>query len=135
STDTCKSTCNTFSLAEIGHPHALDNLLEAASSDFALSVRRAATKGLGSLQWSKLPPEEQQAAQEKVLQVLLQVSVDVEWVVRYAAIVGLQGLAQQQPAFIGQIGEHLQQRQSVESELAVQARVVLALQQLEQTVA
>ncbi|NEO27753.1 MAG: HEAT repeat domain-containing protein, partial [Kamptonema sp. SIO4C4] len=41
-------------LAEIGHPHALDNLLEAASSDFALSVRRAATKGLGSLQWSKL---------------------------------------------------------------------------------
>lgn len=77
-------------LATIADPRALDVLLNAAETDFAPSVRRAAAKGLGHLHWQRLPLAERQVAQEKALKTLLLIAQDPEWAIRYAAIVGLQ---------------------------------------------
>ncbi len=125
----------TRALAGIGDPQGLDLLLEAAISDFSLSVRRAAAKGLGSMRWSKLPETQVIGVQTQVLTALLLVSEDPEWVVRYAAVVGLQSLAlavrEEQPHFLGQILDRLQQlANSNHEELAVRARVQFALQEL-----
>jgi phycocyanobilin lyase subunit beta len=79
--------------AGIGDPLALDLLVKAAISDFSQSVRRSAAKGLGNILWSKLDPKVRSSAQQEVLKTLLLASGDGEWVVRYAAIVGLQFLA------------------------------------------
>ena len=122
-------------LSQIGNPSALNSLLEAASSDFALSVRRAAAKGLGHLHWEKLPTEEIPSAQEKVLDTLMQIAAnDDEWVVRYAAIVGLQSLAgaiqQTFPEGYTKIVTQLETVVKEDAELAVQARAQLALKQL-----
>lgn len=119
--------------AGIGDPRALNLLLEAASSDFSLSVRRAAAKGLGSIRWSKLPPKQAQAVQKEVLETLLLVSQDGEWVVRYAAVVGLESLAavlaETQPDLAGKIEERLQQMMATDAGLAVRVRAQLVLQQ------
>ena len=80
-------------LAGIGDPQALDLLLDAAANDFALSVRRAAARGLGTLHWEELPPASIVPTQAKVTEVLVTVSQDHEWIVRYAAITGLEELA------------------------------------------
>ena len=72
----------TRACAGIGDPRALVLLQEAALTDFALSVRRAAAKGLGFLRWQSLPQEEQKAVQEAIYDTLLQVCEDPEWVVR-----------------------------------------------------
>ena len=81
-------------LAGIGDPRGRDLILETAAEDFSLSVRRAAARGLGKIQWEKLSEQERQAGQIKARETLLHVaSEDVEWVVRYAAVVGLEGLA------------------------------------------
>ncbi|MFW6296525.1 MAG: HEAT repeat domain-containing protein [Halothece sp.] len=121
-------------LSKIGDPQALDTLLEAAASDFALSVRRAAAKGLGSIQWDLLPDAEVQEAQQKTLKTLLQVSNDPEWVVRYAAIVGLQGLGeiidQSQSGWMEQISAQLQKIQDNDEEITLRARAQLAQGQL-----
>lgn len=79
--------------AGIGDPRALDLLLRAAAGDFSQSVRRAAARGLGSINWRQLEPERAALAQQQVLETLLLASQDGEWVVRYAAVVGLQNLA------------------------------------------
>ncbi|RMF24359.1 MAG: HEAT repeat domain-containing protein [Cyanobacteria bacterium J083] len=79
-------------LAGIGDPMALDLLLRAVNGDFSQSVRRAAARGLGNILWHKLPPQEVLSKQQIVLEALLLATEDGEWVVRYAAIVGLQGL-------------------------------------------
>lgn len=81
-------------LAAIADPRALAVLLEAAATDFAPSVRRAATKGLGHLRWERLLVAQQSQAQAQALQVLLQVSEDTDWTIRYAAVVGLQALGE-----------------------------------------
>lgn len=121
--------------AGIGDPSALDLLLEAASSDFSMSVRRAAAKGLGSILWFKLPDDEVASAQLQVLKTLLLVSQDQEWVVRYGAVVGLQSLAsalgKTQANLREQILERLGEMAENDSELAVSARVKLALQKLQ----
>jgi len=78
--------------AGVGDPRALELLLKAASSDFALSVRRAAAKGLGSLHWENLNPQETPQAQQRVLDTLLFTVNDQEWVVRYASVVSLGSL-------------------------------------------
>jgi phycocyanobilin lyase subunit beta len=80
-------------LAGIGDPQALDLLLDAAKNDFALSVRRAAARGLGTLYWDELPAEAVAPTQARVIETLIAVSQDYEWIVRYAAITGLQELA------------------------------------------
>jgi len=121
-------------LAGIGDPRALNTLLDAATNDFAFSVRRAAAKGLGTIQWHKLPLDEVYHAQVQSLEALLVVSQDPEWVVRYAAVVGLQALGMatsvSQAAFLTQICSQLQQMGQQDGSVAVRARVQMALSQL-----
>lgn len=118
--------------AGIGDPSALDLLLKAAVADFSQSVRRAAAKGLGSIIWSKLPTEEVIPAQQKVLKALLLATEDGEWVVRYAAVVGLESLAQtlatNQPELLSDIAIKFQELIDNESETVVRARIEYALQ-------
>lgn len=111
-------------LSRIANPEALDILLDAATNDFSLSVRRAAAKGLGELRWEKLSPEAREEAQRKVLETLMTVAKDEEWIVRYAAIVGLEALAK--TVFATEIQEYLQQREQAESDLTARSRIRLA---------
>ncbi|MEL6496431.1 MAG: HEAT repeat domain-containing protein [Cyanobacteria bacterium J06623_7] len=117
--------------AGIGDPAALDLLLEAATTDFSQSVRRAAAKGLGSIIWSKLPLEEVAIAQQKVLEALLIATEDGEWVVRYGAIVGLEALSKTlavtQPELLSKIGDRLQVMLENEPEAAIRARIGYAM--------
>jgi len=117
--------------AGIGDPAALDLLLEAAVSDFSQSVRRAAAKGLGSILWSKLPEVERLSAQEKVLDALLLATEDGEWVVRYAAIVGLESLANilahSQPKLLSKIAAKFSALIDSEPEAAIRARIKYAM--------
>ncbi|MGB3201777.1 MAG: HEAT repeat domain-containing protein [Nodosilinea sp.] len=80
-------------LALIGDPRALPVLLETAKGDFALSVRRAAARGLGTIHWAMVPTDHAATSQSTVLDVLINATADPEWVVRYAAVAGLQTLA------------------------------------------
>ncbi|MEL6440379.1 MAG: HEAT repeat domain-containing protein [Cyanobacteria bacterium J06621_8] len=122
--------------AGIGDPAALDLLLRAAISDFSQSVRRAAAKGLGSILWNKLPAEEVPATQQKVLDTLLLATEDGEWVVRYAAIVGLEALADTlatvQPELLSKITNRFQELIANEPEAAIRARVEYATGQIGQ---
>ena len=120
--------------AGIGDPVALDLLLHAAVTDFSQSVRRAAARGLGIIRWSKLPPQEILPKQEKALEALLITTRDVEWVVRYAAVVGLQSLGEtvgeQQPQFLTTIKSRFQEMKVSESEAAIRARIQLGLSRI-----
>jgi phycocyanobilin lyase beta subunit len=124
-------------LAAIADPQALEKLLSAAETDFAPSVRRAAAKGLGNLQWAKLPLEQRQSAQARSLKTLLLLSHDPEWAIRYAAVVGLQGLATaelvSQPDLVSQILDRFNQMATTDTDLAIRARVQMAQQQLNAT--
>lgn len=80
-------------LAAIADPRALDVLIDTTLTDFAPSVRRAAAKGLGNLQWHKLDIVASQIAINRALETLLCICEDTDWSIRYAAIVGLQALA------------------------------------------
>lgn len=118
--------------AGIGDPAALDLLLKAAVTDFSQSVRRAAAKGLGSILWSKLPTDEIAPAQQKVLDTLLLATEDGEWVVRYAAIVGLEALSstltQSQPELLSKITARWQQLIDSDCEVAIRARIKYVMQ-------
>ncbi|HYW22491.1 MAG TPA: HEAT repeat domain-containing protein [Nodularia sp. (in: cyanobacteria)] len=113
-------------LAAIADPRAMDVLITAAATDFAPSVRRAAAKGLGNLHWHKLESADKETALKKALETLLFISQDSEWSIRYAAVVGLQALAQitdlQQP-----IQTRLDQMLATDEEKAIRARVQLAI--------
>jgi phycocyanobilin lyase beta subunit len=80
-------------LAGIGDVRGLELLVDALGSDVAASVRRAAARGLGSLQLAQLPAAERSAIAERCLGALEAATGDGEWVVRYAVAVGLEGLA------------------------------------------
>jgi phycocyanobilin lyase subunit beta len=112
-------------LAAIADPRALDLLISAAATDFAPSVRRAAAKGLGNLRWHQLDFPASHTAPTRALETLIFISQDSEWSIRYAAVVGLQALAQnsdlQQPIFA-----RLQEMLTTDTEKAVRARVQLA---------
>lgn len=120
--------------AGIGDPRTLELLLHAASNDFSQSVRRAAARGLGIIRWSKMPLEEVRAAQEKVLETLLLVSQDGEWIVRYASVVGLQELALSvaatKPQFKERIFTQLQKMRASDLEVVVRARVQMAVSKI-----
>jgi len=122
-------------LAEIADPRALETLITAAETDFAMSVRRAAAKGLGHLHWSQMPAQQVISAQERVLNTLLLTSQDPEWVVRYASVVGLQGLATavaaSQRDFLSRIHAHYEQIVNTDPVLAVRSRIRLAGEQLQ----
>ena len=117
--------------AGVGDPAALDLLLNATIADFSQSVRRAAAKGLGSILWSKLSPTEVFPAQEKVLDTLLLATQDGEWVVRYAAVVGLKSLAstlaESQPQLVDKITKRFQELLNTEPETAICARIKYAI--------
>ena len=81
-------------LSGIGDPRSLSLLLDTAQNDFALSVRRAAARGLGTIKWDQMAAADVPAAQAEVLQVLLGICRDPEWVVRYSAIAGVERLLQ-----------------------------------------
>ncbi len=114
-------------LAAIAHPDALELLLEAAETDFAPSVRRAAAKGLGCLQWHKLDDSEQATATRKALSTLLSITQDADWAIRYAAVVGLQELAKI-PRLHSEIEDKFSQMRADDRAIAVRARVALASQ-------
>ena len=82
-------------LSGIGDPRALLLLLDTAQNDFALSVRRAAARGLGTIRWELMDESEVPAAQAAVLDVLLGTLGDPEWVVRYSGISGVERLMMQ----------------------------------------
>ncbi|NEO83441.1 MAG: HEAT repeat domain-containing protein [Spirulina sp. SIO3F2] len=117
-------------LAGIGDPRALPNLLDAALNDFALSVRRVATKGLGNLQWDWLDTVEWPTAQEQVLQALTQAGKDEEWVVRYAAVVALENFGSQIETNREAVLASLQTCLATEVESVVCARIHKALKTL-----
>jgi len=119
-------------LALIGDPRALPVLLDTALGDFALSVRRAAAKGIGTINWSQLPEEQVAQAQAQVMEVLQQTTTDPEWVVRYAAVAGLHALALKavDSSSGAVISQHLQQVISRDQTLTVQARAQMALDAL-----
>jgi phycocyanobilin lyase subunit beta len=122
-------------LAGIGDARSLDLLLDAAKNDFALSVRRAAARGLGTINWTDVPVESIAPAQARVIEVLLAVSQDNEWVVRYAAITGLQELAIastiSSPDLTRQILIHFDRLVENEDNLAVIARIWLAQKEIQ----
>lgn len=121
-------------LAGIGDPRGLDILLTAAETDFSLSVRRAAARGLGCIRWFNMEPNLVQKNQEKVFKVLLMVSEDPEWIVRYAAVFGLQFLgfsaSEFQPDLRPQIIAKLDKIARFDTELAVRARAAMAIKEL-----
>ena len=121
-------------LAGIGDPRGLDTLLDAAKNDFALSVRRAAARGLGTVKWEEMASEKLVSAQESVLEALLIVCQDPEWVVRYAAVTGLENLAkavtETETDFRSKIIVQLEEMAGKDEEIAVCSRVGLARERL-----
>ena len=119
-------------LAGIGDPRGLVTLLGAATADFSLSVRRAAAKGLGTMKWHWFPADLLEIAQEEALEALVFVAEqDDEWIVRYAAIAGLESLAgaiANYPAWQETIQSYFQQLADRDSSWAVRARAVQAQQ-------
>ncbi|MGB3300557.1 MAG: HEAT repeat domain-containing protein [Phormidesmis sp.] len=123
-------------LAGIGDPRGLGLILATAAEDFSLSVRRAAARGLGAIQWEKLSVDERQQGQIRARDTLLKIAVeDPEWVVRYAAVVGLQGVAIAALAdgwvdLVGPIVAGLGDRAAQDDAIAVQSRAQWAVAQL-----
>jgi phycocyanobilin lyase subunit beta len=122
-------------LAGIGDPRGLVTLLGAATADFALSVRRAAAKGLGSMKWHWFPHDLLEIAQEEALEALLFVAQqDEEWVVRYSAVAGLQNLVgaiEHYPDWQTQIQTALEIIMAQDPVWAVRARACQAQQQIQ----
>lgn len=123
-------------LAGIGDPRGLVTLLGSATADFALSVRRAAARGLGMMKWHWFPENLLEIAQEEALEALLFVAQqDDEWVVRYSAVMGLQRLAvavaTNHPDWRSQIQAQLERMVSEDESWAVRARALLAQQNLQ----
>ena len=113
-------------------------MLGVATADFAMSVRRAAVKGLGMMKWHWFPDELREMAQEEALDALLFVAEqDEEWVVRYAAVVGLQSLgiitANTKPEWRSLIQTQFNIMSCNDEVLAVRGRVWLAQQNLQQS--
>ena len=121
-------------LSSIGDPRGLKVLLEAAGSDFALSVRRAAARGLGVIRWREMNPQDVVPAHTEAMYTLIQATADPDWIVRYAAIVGLQGLAvemkTQQVEGFEKILHRLEEVIRTDETPTVQARAKLAQQNL-----
>lgn len=120
----------TRACAGIGDPQALDLLREAALSDFALSVRRAAARGLGFLRWQSLPSDRQSIVQQTIFDTLVQVTVDPEWVVRYGAIAGLENLGRQASGYGELVVNALTPLLATETEAIVQERIRWAIANL-----
>ena len=118
-------------LAAIADPRVLELFIQSATTDFAPSVRRSAAKGLGTLQWERLNPEQAYPGQQQAMQTLLSITSDDDWSIRYAAIVGLQALAKI-PQLAVQIKSHFELQIQNESDEGVRSRINWAQQVLSQ---
>ena len=123
-------------LAGIGDPRGLVTLLDAVTTDFSLSVRRAAARGLGMMKWRWFPDNLLEIAQEEVLNTLLFVALqDEEWVVRYATVVGLEAFADTvtdtHPDWRSQTQAQFDQMAVNDGSWAVRARILMAQQHLQ----
>ena len=79
-------------LAELRDPRSLDALIDAAANDLAPSVRRTALRGLATL---RLVGSETTAGMlRRCSGSLVHACSDPEWVVRYAAIFGIEQILQ-----------------------------------------
>ena len=74
-------------LAALRDPRGLDLLEHALEADIAPSVRRSATRGLADLELDPVAKDQQL---DRCLRGLLKAGQDDEWVVRYAAVYGLE---------------------------------------------
>ena len=74
-------------LAALRDPRGLDLLEHALMADIAPSVRRSATRGLADLELDSVIKDQQL---HRCMQGLLKSGQDDEWVVRYAAVFGLE---------------------------------------------
>ena len=77
-------------LAQIGDPRGLAVLQRAIEQDIGPSVRCAAAMGLGRIKLAELSPAEKLETMEICLAGLKLGCADGEWIVRYAAVVGLE---------------------------------------------
>ena len=118
-------------LAGIGDPRALEVLIDAATSDFSFSVRRGAVKGLGNLKWQNSLETDIFPDLEKTFTTLASVALDTEWVVRYAAIAGLQSFAMNQALLRAEVIEKLTELSTTETEFIVKTRILWALENLQ----
>jgi phycocyanobilin lyase beta subunit len=120
--------------AGVGDIRALDLLIKSAVNDFSLSVRRAATKGLGSLQWHQLSRENLIPTQTRILETLFITINDGEWVVRYASIVSLENLYfaidSSSENLLVKIKNKLTEIIAKDEEIAIQNRGKLALKKI-----
>jgi len=127
-------------LSGIGDPRSLDLLTQAAVEDFALSVRRAAARGVGKIQWQSFESQAAlAAAQAQARETLIQVCEDPEWVVRYAAVTGLESLGQclletRFPDELPPLKQRLERLVASDESLALRARARLALERLPNSV-
>ncbi|NJN88735.1 MAG: HEAT repeat domain-containing protein [Leptolyngbyaceae cyanobacterium SL_7_1] len=112
-------------LAAIADPRALEVLVAAAETDFAPSVRRAATKGLGQIRWQANAAVV--SAQQRVLHSLVTIAHDADWSLRYAAIAGLQALGTAAADLVPAIVEQCRLIQASDGDVVVQARATLAV--------
>lgn len=108
-------------LASIGDPRGLPVLERAVATDIGPSVRRAAARGLGNLQLEQLLAAERPRIVERCLRGLALGCADGEWVVRYAAVVGLEGFLPQAsaagiPGAIAKEGRSLLEQRALTSE-------------------
>lgn len=126
-------------LAGIGDVRGLEVLEDALGNDIGPSVRRAAARGLGQLNFEALAPVQRRATAERCLQALVEGCRDGEWVVRYSVVVGLESLAPalhpdqaEGPAAQQRLHEALigLRRNPTEEAPVVQLRAALALQRL-----
>ncbi|MEM9117120.1 MAG: HEAT repeat domain-containing protein [Cyanobacteria bacterium P01_F01_bin.56] len=126
-------------LAGIGDPRGLLTLLGAATADMSMSVRRAAARGLGQMQWHQFPSHLLEVAQTEALEALVFIAQqDEEWVVRYAAVVGLESLVLNSPSLDSrqraQIFQQFDLMVTHEQSAAVRARVWQVQQSLQATI-
>jgi phycocyanobilin lyase beta subunit len=126
-------------LAGIGDVRGLEVLEDALGNDIGPSVRRAAARGLGQLNFEALAPVQRRATAERCLQALVEGCRDGEWVVRYSVVVGLESLSPalhpdqaEGPAAQQRLHEALigLRRNPTEEAPVVQLRAALALQRL-----
>jgi phycocyanobilin lyase subunit beta len=118
-------------LAGIGDPRSLHLLLDTAQNDFALSVRRAAARGLGFIHWEQMPASAVEAAQQQCLAVLMGLKDDPEWVVRYSAISALEAIGLSNSGLKAATIAHLHQTYDQDAEMSVRARAQLALNRID----
>ncbi len=102
-------------LAQIGDPRGLAVLQRAIEQDIGPSVRCAAAMGLGRIELAELSPEEKLEKMEICLAGLKLGCADGEWIVRYAAVVGLENFGRNSASSFAQACLLLLQARSQEA--------------------